>query len=114
MAATVLAFPDRGGNGFSVLDLPKRKKLNLSNICSLAVARAIKIEAERYPEERDFTLVRSPELLICMALFKAMPTDQRARAIMTVNETYAQHGDEDSRVASNLLAALSLSDREGR
>jgi hypothetical protein len=114
MAATILAFPDRGGNGFNIVPSTKLKQLDTTNLIPFAFglsrAQMDREAAERYPDEKAFMFERTPEMLICMALFKAMPTDQRARAMMAVNETYVRCCDEDSRIAGNILAAISLSD----
>lgn len=115
MAATILPFPDRGGNGFNILNGTKLKHLDTTNLIPFAFGlsrRQMDKEIAELPEERAYQFERTPEMLICMALFKAMPSDQRARAIMTVNETYVRCCDEDSRIAGNILAALSLSDYE--
>lgn len=60
------------------------------------------------PAQVALALNRSPELLICMALYKALSSEQRCKAMEIVRETYEIVGDEDSRIASDVLAAISL------
>ncbi len=110
MAAAVLAFPPRGGNGFNIPARTKYKRLDITNVCSLNLARSIRESQKAIPEVRDFTFERTPEMLICMALYEAMPTDQRSRALASINEVHMRHCDEPSRIAGNILAAITLAE----
>ncbi|MBD3761479.1 hypothetical protein [Rhizorhabdus sp.] len=114
MAATILAFPARGGNGFNLLSAPKRKKIDHTNLALSLTQRQMEKEArERFPEEKAFALERTPELLIAMAIYKELDGVQQARVQMTVQGAYQKAGDEESRIAANILAAISLSDTKG-
>lgn len=62
------------------------------------------------PSQRDgqrfAQLTRSPELLVAMAMVSTMPPEQMERVKNIVHRVFWASGDESSRMASVLMAAL--------
>lgn len=51
-------------------------------------------------------IVRSPELIILLALMKALPQDVRDQTRRTVRATFREFGDKDAAAASHIMALL--------
>ena len=65
------------------------------------------IEPSRREADRRFQgISRTPELLIVLALLKALPPEAQLKAKDTVHSTFFHIGDEASRAASAIVAEL--------
>jgi len=112
-SATIIRFPERGGKGFSLLDIGNPGEIKLKHLdhtnfvpyfSGLSLARARKNMRE-IPQEEAYTLERTPELLLALAVFKALPAGRRNVAQWIVEEAYRKTGDEAAWLLSNALVA---------
>lgn len=108
-AANVVPFPSRGGKGFNTSNWRRHyDRTNLVRFADGLGRRQLAKENELSP-----ALVQTPELLIAMSIYAELTGVQRARVQATVQETFHRSGDEASRAAAQVLARISLRDREG-
>lgn len=99
MAATVLAFPARGGNGFAVSPDTELERLDCANLVQLANKQ----------EGLDLSkLRRSPEILLAMCLFDQLPPKRKSAILAQMDEAVRRTGDEAVKQLSAALATLPM------
>lgn len=63
-------------------------------------------DVPRLPMAPPPTIERTPELLMAMAIFKALPTEAREKVRTTIRLTADQYGDEAARTANYIMFLL--------
>lgn len=94
MAATILAFPARGGNGFTIASCPKPKKVDQTNLVQMA---------RKADGPAVSKLTRTPELLLAMLLFQQLSRGRKDAILFHLDQIATATGDQQ---VSQLSATL--------
>ncbi len=99
LITNIAEFPSVGGSGFRFGG--KFGECHLDNLYSMAVAYE-----HRKPARKPVEITRTPELLIVMAMLKALPIERLRSVSREVAAVSEKSGDEIARAADYITSAV--------